>query len=103
MLDKWILDIQVSAVLLTLQANNSSSLWELIPIEYQILHALLFTHNFWATWLIIAKFWLNTMDSMYKQIIEHKDMYLNLGYTCDLVQYFGSTHSLKNYVRYGIS
>lgn len=26
--------------------NNSSSLWELIPVEYQVLHALLFTDNF---------------------------------------------------------
>jgi hypothetical protein len=95
MLDKWRSDIQASALLLTLHANNSSSLWELTSIE---LHPLMVTDNFWASGLIRGKFWLNTLNSTYNEIVEHKDMFQKLGYAYDLVHDFSSTHPLKNHV-----
>jgi len=40
------------------------------------------------------------MNRTYDETVEHKDMYFNLGYTCDLLHDFGSTHPLKNSMEY---
>lgn len=43
------------------------------------------------------------MNRTYDETVEHKDMYFNVGYTCDILHDFGLTHPLKNYDWYGIS